>query len=101
MIYLMMKCFCLVLVVLTSSAIASDATKPGQVTTPYPTITNLAVEWQIEGDDNLNAKCDAMFRVKGTQNWHMAMPLQRVPAGESQKTSPIVQWTNRLSGSIF
>lgn len=97
----MMKIFCLVLVVFTSSALASDATKPGQVSTPYPTITNLTVEWQIEGDDNLNAKCDAMFRVKGTQKWYKAMPLQRVPAGESQKTSPIVQWTNRLSGSIF
>ena len=93
-----MKSTCLVFVLLTSSALA---TKPGQVTTPYPTITNLAVDGLIEGDDYLNAKCDAIFRVKGMQKWYKAMPMQRVAAGESQKTSPIVEWTNRLSGSIL
>ena len=33
---------------------AQDATTPGEVTIPYPTVTNLAVEWKIKGDDNLN-----------------------------------------------
>ncbi len=29
------------------------------------------------------------------------MPLRRVPAGSSRETSPIISWTNRLSGSVF
>ncbi len=81
--------------------IAADSTIPGEVTTPFPTISNLAVEWQIEGDDNLDAMCEVLFRAEGTQAWRKGMPLRRVPAGISQKTAPIVHWTNRLSGSIF
>lgn len=37
---------------------AADSIEPGDVTTPYPTITNLAVKWQIEGDDDLDATCE-------------------------------------------
>ncbi len=85
----------------TTTALASDATTPGKVTTPFPTISNLAVEWQIDGDDDLDATCEVRFRIKGTQPWRTGMSLRRVPAGASQKTSPIVRWTNRLSGSIF
>jgi len=81
--------------------LAGDATIPGEVTTPYPTIINLAVEWAIEGDDNLNATCDVKFREVSTTAWHDAMPLRRIPAGESRGTNPIFKWTNRLSGSIF
>lgn len=29
-------------------------TRAGEVSTPYSTLENLAVEWEIEGDDNLN-----------------------------------------------
>jgi hypothetical protein len=28
------------------SATAADSTMPGEITTPYPTLTNLAVEWR-------------------------------------------------------
>src|SRR3954463_15153995 len=43
-----------VVVLASCCAAAADekATVPGAVTTPYPTILNLAVEWKIEGDDN-------------------------------------------------
>ncbi len=34
---------------------ASDPTTLGEITIPYPTITNLAAEWRFQGDDNLNA----------------------------------------------
>ena len=81
--------------------LAGDATIPGEVTTPYPTIINLAVEWAIEGDDNLNATCQVKFREVGTAAWRDGMPLRRIPAGESIGTKPIFTWTNRLSGSIF
>jgi len=34
---------------------AADRTTPREIQTPNPVITNLAVEWQIDGDDNLDA----------------------------------------------
>ncbi|MFN0079407.1 MAG: right-handed parallel beta-helix repeat-containing protein [Prosthecobacter sp.] len=80
---------------------AADSTMSGEVTTPFPTITNLAVEWQIEGDDDLDATCEMKFRQVGGTEWRDGMPLRRVPAGSSQKTNPIITWTNRLSGSVF
>ncbi len=46
-----------------------DSTTPGEITTPYPTITNLAVEWRIEGDDNLNATCGVRYRKIGDTAW--------------------------------
>ncbi len=80
---------------------AGDATIPGEITTPFPTITNLAVQWQLEGDDDLDATCSVRFRASGTEPWQQGMPLRRVPAGSSTKTSPIRHWSNRLSGSLF
>ena len=82
-------------------AIAADATIPGEVTTPYPTLTNLAVEWAIQGDDNLNAAVTVRYRASGEEGWHQAMPLRRVPAGKSEQTTPIFSWGNKFSGSIL
>lgn len=86
---------------LLASLHAGDATRPGEVTSPFPTITNLAVEWQIEGDDDLDAICEIKYRPLGAAEWRSGMPLRRVPAGSSRKTDPITSWTNRLSGSVF
>ena len=91
----------LALLLLTSAAQAVDSLIPGEITTPFPTITNLAVEWQIEGDDDLDAVCELKYRKEGETTWHDGLPLRRVPSGKSQKTSPIFAWTNRLSGSVF
>ena len=84
---------------LVAPAIAADATVPGEVTTPYPTLTNLAVEWAIQGDDNLNAAVTVRYRAAGEESWRQAMPLRRVPAGQSEQTRPIFSWDNKLSGS--
>jgi hypothetical protein len=86
---------------LVTKLAAADATTPGEVTTPFPTINHLAVEWQIEGDDDLDATCEVKVRKEGETAWRDAEALRRVPAGKSQKTSPIFSWTNRLSGSVF
>lgn len=86
---------------LVTKLAASDATTPGEVTTPFPTINHLAVEWQIEGDDDLDATCEVKVRKEGETAWRDAEALRRVPAGKSQKTSPIFTWMNRLSGSVF
>ncbi|MGH9962908.1 MAG: right-handed parallel beta-helix repeat-containing protein, partial [Pyrinomonadaceae bacterium] len=63
--------------------LAEDATVPGEVTSPYPTITNLSVEWRIRGDDNLNGRVTVRYRRVDEQSWHEAMPLRHVPAGDS------------------
>ena len=78
-----------------------NATTAGEVTTPYPTIHNLAVEWKIAGDANLNGVVEVRYRAVGEEPWHAAMPLRRVPAGESRGTRPIFRWDNKHSGSIF
>ncbi|MEA2062149.1 MAG: right-handed parallel beta-helix repeat-containing protein [Gemmatimonadota bacterium] len=83
-------------------ASAFDATEPGEVSTPYPTITNLAVEWKIEGDANLNGTVEVEYRMAGESKWHKAMPLVRVPAGYPRRlTSHLFCWGNKFSGSIF
>ena len=95
----------LILIVLVSGfylpGFALDATIPGEVTTPYPTITNLAVEWLIKGDDNLNAMVTVEYRMAGKKTWHKAMPLRRIPAGKSVDARRQFLWRNKLSGSIF
>ena len=95
----------LILIVLVSGfclpALAQDATIPGEVTTPYPTITNLAVEWLINGDDNLNCVAKVEYRMAGGKKWREAMPLRRVPADRGITTRGNFIWLNKLSGSIF
>lgn len=44
------------------TAWARNKTIPGKTITPYPTILNLAVEWAIQGDDNLNGVVTVLFR---------------------------------------
>lgn len=83
------------------TAAAENATTPGQVSSPYPTITNLAIEWQISGDDNLNGVVQVRYRATGEREWHAAMPLRRVPAGYNGKCIPPRRWGNKHSGSIF
>jgi len=80
---------------------ADNATIPGEVATPYPTIIHLAVEWKIQGDDNLNGVVTVRFRRAGDAQWRSGLPLRRVPAGQSQGTRPIFKWDNKHSGSLF
>jgi len=81
---------------------AQDATTPGELTIPYPTVTNLAVEWKIKGDDNLNGVVTVTYRRVGDQIWEQAMPLRRISAGTSgNRTRPTFYWENKHSGSIF
>lgn len=89
--------FLLLLLFIFKSSVAQNFTIPGEVTTPYPTIINLGVEWNIRGDDNLNGTVTVQFREKGTADWKQGMPLRRVPAGEIYG----FKWGNKHSGSIF
>lgn len=80
-----------------------DDTVPGEASTPHPTLHNLAVEWRIEGDDNLNGTVAVTFRETGTRTWHPALPLRRVPPGTFKDRDPkrsFISWENNHSGSI-
>lgn len=96
-----LRCFLPLLLLLASRASATDTTTPGEVTTPFPTINHLAVEWRIEGDDDLDATGEVRFRKSGTAVWQDAAALRRIPAGSSRGTSSVITWTNRLSGTLF
>jgi hypothetical protein len=89
--------FSLFLLILFKSSFAQDSTIPGEITTPYPTIISLGVDWNIQGDDNLNGAVTMQFRKKGTSDWKEGMPLRRVPAGQNYG----FKWANKHSGSIF
>ncbi|MFH1070416.1 MAG: right-handed parallel beta-helix repeat-containing protein, partial [Candidatus Glassbacteria bacterium] len=80
---------------------AANATVPGALATPYPTLVNLAVEWEISGDDNLDCRVIVSYRKTGSSRWLDGMPLRRIKAGSSTGTDPIFSWKNKLSGSIF
>jgi hypothetical protein len=83
-------------------ALAQQAVVPGEASAPYPTLTNLSIEWKISGDDNLNSQVTVHYRHFGEQTWHEAMPLRRIPAGNSeQRTRPTFFWENKHAGSIF
>ena len=53
--------------------IADNDSLRGEVTTQFPAITNLDVEWQIEGDDDLDAVYGVRFRTEGTQQWPIGL----------------------------
>ncbi|MEP6952194.1 MAG: right-handed parallel beta-helix repeat-containing protein [Ginsengibacter sp.] len=91
-------------------AFAQNETIPGEITTPYPTIINLAIEWKIRGDDNQNGIVTVEFREKGKSTWEKGMPLRRVPEGKNKTLDillktvagyPDFKWVNKHSGSIF
>ncbi|MBW7997401.1 MAG: right-handed parallel beta-helix repeat-containing protein [Candidatus Glassbacteria bacterium] len=86
---------------LAGSLLAQDAVTPGTLSSPYPTIINLAVVWEISGDENLNAAATVRYRRAESGSWREGMPLRRVPFGRSEGTSPIFSWSDKLSGSIF
>ncbi len=62
--------------------VAQLNTIPGAVTTPFPTMINLCIEWMIKGDDNQNGVVAVFYRKKGSKAWQKGMPLCRVPAGQ-------------------
>ncbi len=81
-------------------AAANDATIPGAVSSPYPTLIHLSIEWLIQGDDNLNGVVTVHYREAGSGPWREGMPLRRVPAAKSRGARGY-HWPNKHSGSLF
>lgn len=86
-----------VILLFSSICYSQNSTTPGAVSAPYPTISYLAIEWLITGDDNYNAACNVKFKKQGDALWRDGMPLKRVAAGSYQTFT----WQNKFSGSIF
>ena len=82
---------------LSASAVAQDATTPGEVSTPHPTLEHISIDWAIGGDDDEDGAVTVRFREQGAASWRQGHPLFRVPAGSNEGFS----WTNRHSGSLF
>jgi hypothetical protein len=81
-------------------------TRAGAVSTPYPTLEHLAVEWEIEGDDNLDGTVNVRFRAAGEPSWRTGMPLRRVPRQiwydeQAGHDIPDFTWANKHSGTLF
>jgi len=79
------------------TARAQDATVPGEVTVPHPTLENLSVEWAITGDADLDGVVTVRYREVGAGAFRTGLSLFRVPAGSNEGFS----WSNRHSGSVF
>lgn len=85
------------LLLVARAASAADASTPGAVTAPHPTLENIALEWALTGDDNADATATVRYRKTGSSTYHDALPLFRVPAGSNEG----FDWSNKLAGSIF
>jgi len=77
--------------------VPANVSVPGAVTTPYPTMQNLTVEWAFTGDANANAIVKVRYRKQGSSTWRTGMPLRRVQAGSTTGFS----WATRHTGSVF
>lgn len=74
-----------------------NATVPGAVSAPAPTLRNLALQWLISGDADNDGVVTVRYRVKGQSAWAAGMPLRRVPAGTVEGRS----WPSKHAGSLF
>jgi hypothetical protein len=81
----------------TVSVRAQDAVVPGELTSPYPTLIHLSIQWLIKGDANANAAAAVEFRAQGESAWRTGMPLRRVAADSNEGFS----WPDKLAGSLF
>jgi len=85
-----------------STAMADNRTTAGTVIVDPPTLMALGFAWNIEGDDNRNARVAVEYRKKGTEKWRPALDLMRIQneqiwtRGATDLTAP-----NMFAGSIF
>jgi hypothetical protein len=77
---------------------ATDAngSTPKEATSPHPTLRNLSLVWDVDGDDDLDAVVRVRFRKQGGA-WRLGLPLRRTPSG----TNGAFNWPNRHAGSVF
>ena len=77
---------------------AADASVPGAISTPFPTLENISVEWAFTGDANRNAVVSVRYRAQGSSTWLAGMPLRRI---HNETSGQGRTWPLRHSGSLF
>jgi len=88
--------------VAASAAHAANGTTTGNLIIDPPTLMALGFAWNIEGDDNRNARVAVSYRRAGTEKWLPALDLMRIQneqiwtRGATDLTAP-----NQFAGSIF
>ena len=81
---------------------AANGTVAGSIVVDPPTLMALGFAWNIDGDDNRNARVAAAYRRKGTEKWLPALDLMRIQneqiwtRGATDLTAP-----NQFAGSLF
>ena len=84
------------------AAWAENRTTTGSLVIDPPTLIALGFAWNIDGDDNRNARVAVAYRRKGTEKWLPALDLMRIQneqiwtRGATDLTAP-----NMFAGSIF
>jgi len=91
------------LLFLTSTLLAQNATKAGRFHVEHPTLLNLGFEWAIDGDANRNAVVEVRFRKAGTQAWRNALPLLRIGGEKVYRLRESMTYTvpDGFAGSIL
>ncbi len=79
--------------------LGANATTPGVLSFPNPTLENISVLWLISGDDDNDGVVTVRYRETGTTTWREGMPLRRTPAGTNPTNG--WSWPNRHAGSVF
>lgn len=80
-----------------TASLTSDATVPGTVSFPFPTVSSLTIEWPFTGDLNANGRVTFRYRRAGETTWRQGMPLRRIKADSNAGFS----WGDRHTGSMF
>ena len=92
----------LLLLLVSSTALAENQTTPGDLIIDPPTLMALGFAWPIKGDDNRNARVSISYRMKGETTWSRGLDLLRLQneetylRGSLDYTAP-----NMFAGSLF
>jgi cysteine-rich repeat protein len=95
--YAIVSTLAALIIAMPAVAFGQDASVPGAVTTPHPTLEHISIEWAVEGDVNGNGEVTVRFRPEGASSWQTGLALVHVPAGANEGYS----WTHKHSGSLF
>lgn len=86
-----------ILLGVSGTALAQNASTVGAASAPYPTMENASLEWLLTGDVNANGTVSVKYRVAGQSAWLDGLPLRRVPGASNEGFT----WANRHAGSLF
>ena len=91
------------LLLLTTTIQAQNATTAGRFHVEHPTLLNLGFEWAISGDANRNATVEVQFRKTGEPAWRQALPLVRIGGENIYRRRENLDYTvpDGFAGSIL